>query len=163
MYRESIRLPEIQLVGVAIRTNNKAESDPFMSKIGIIVQRYFRESLSEKIVNRKSPGKTFCVYADYEGDHRGDYTYLIGEEVTSCGGLPDGFITFTIPTQSYIKFTNGPGPMPKVCIQVWEEVWSLSSASLGGERNYRADFEIYDERAEDSSHTELDVYVGVSG
>lgn len=52
--------------------------------------------------------------------------------------------------------------MPKVCVQVWEEVWSLSSADLGGDRNYRADFEIYDERARDSSHTELDVYVGIS-
>ena len=161
MEQTKIQLPSIMLVGITARTNNAAEMEPSSAKIGTTVQKYFHNGLSEKISHRVAPNITYCVYTDYESDASGDYTYFIGEKVDSFDNLPEGLVSLTIPPQNYIKFTNGPGNMPGVCIDVWKKVWAMNDAQLGGERKYIADFEIYDERASDHNNTILDVYIGV--
>lgn len=74
------------------------------------MQKYFHGALPDKILNRKKPAVTYCVYTEYESDHNGDFTYFIGEEVSSFDNLPQGFVSLTIPAQTYAKFTNAPGP-----------------------------------------------------
>ncbi len=80
--------------------------------------KYFKEGFSDEIQHKKMHGTTFCVYTYYENDFTGDYTYFISEEVTSFDGVSEKFETLTIPAQDYIKFTNHPGPMPKVVIEM---------------------------------------------
>lgn len=156
-------MPEIHLVGITARTNNAHifESDPATNKIAATVQKYFYNSLSEKIANRKNPGTTFCAYVNYESDFNGDYTYFIGEEVTDFNQVAEGFEIFTIPAQSYAKFTNQPGPMPAVCVDMWKKIWDMQATDLGGPRSYIADFEIYDERSQDHQNVILDIYIGI--
>jgi len=156
-------LPELKLVGITTRTNNSHsfESDPSTNKIAATVQKYFHSGLSEKIADRKNPGKTFCIYTNYESDYTGDYTYFIGEEVTSFDNVGKEFETLTIPTQKYAKFTNQPGPMPAVCIDMWQNIWKMNQSDLGGDRAYIADFEVYDERSVDHNNVILDIYIGV--
>jgi predicted transcriptional regulator YdeE len=163
MQKTNTQLPGIQLVGITCRTNNEHvfKSDPATNKIAAIVQKYFHNGLFDKIQNRKKPGTTYCAYTEYESDFTGDYTFFIGEEVTSVGELVEGFVTLTIPTQDYAKFTNQPGPMPKVCIDMWKEIWTMNPADFGGERAYITDFEIYDERAMDHQNVVLDIYIGI--
>jgi predicted transcriptional regulator YdeE len=161
MHQEFIKLPEIKLVGISIRTNNLAEIDPATGKILGCVQRYFHGQLANQIPNRKKPGTTFCAYTNYESDHTGDYTYFIGEEVTDFGLLPTGFEALSIPTQPYAKFTNGPGPMPQVVREPWFAIWKMSPQELGGTRSYLTDFEIYDERASDHEKIVLDICIGL--
>ncbi|MCW5584484.1 MAG: effector binding domain-containing protein, partial [Gammaproteobacteria bacterium] len=117
MQKDIVKLKEIKLVGITTRTNNASlfESNPETNKVAATVQKYFYNRLAEKIQHRKHPGKTFCVYTNYESDFNGDYTYFIGEEVNSFEELSDGFETITIPQQAYTKFTNQSGPMPTVC------------------------------------------------
>jgi predicted transcriptional regulator YdeE len=38
---------------------------------------------------------------------------------------------------------------------------SLPKSAVGGDRVYRADFEIYDERAGDPQNLQADIYVGI--
>jgi predicted transcriptional regulator YdeE len=155
------KLPEIQLVGICVRTSHNQELDKMQGRIFPCVQRYFHGALFEKIPNRKKPGTTFCAYADYEKDYLGAYTYFIGEEVFSFKTLPEGFNQLLIPAQHYAKFTTDPAPMPNVIINAWREIWIMPSEELGGERNYQTDFEIYDERAADHQNIVLDIYVGL--
>ncbi len=160
--RESIQKPEIKLVGISVRTSNEQEMDKMQGNIFPCVKRYFHEALFEKIPNRKKPGTTFCTYTDYETDHTGAYTYFIGEEVSSFDHpLPEGFEKLVIPSQRYEKFTTNPAPMPDVIVNAWKEIWNMSSKDLGGNRCYKTDFEIYDERAADHQNIVLDVYVGI--
>jgi predicted transcriptional regulator YdeE len=121
-------LPEIKLVGITTRTNNAHlfKVDPRVNKVAAIVQKYFHNGLSEKIDGRKNPGATFCVYTNYESDFNGGYTYFIGEEVASFGVVDKEFEMLTIPVQNYVKFTNQPGPMPAVCIDMWQNIWKMS-------------------------------------
>ncbi len=154
-------LSEIKLVGIACRTNNKAEASSDSAKIGVTLQQYFTAKLSAQIENRKSTGKTYCVYTEYASDVNGDYTYFVGEEVSSFGSIATGMQHITIPVQTYAKFTSARGLMPDVCINLWHKIWNMSAQELQGERAYIADFEVYDERAIDFTNTELDVYVGI--
>lgn len=163
MQKTTIQLPEIKLVGIKTRTNNKNELDPATGKIFPCVHKYFHDNISAKIPERKKPGTTFCVYMDYENDHTNDYTYFIGEEVVNFTNIPSDLESCIIQLQVYSKFTTTPGPMPNVVKDAWKEIWQLSDADLGGKRRYHADFEIYDERASDPTHQSivLDIYVGI--
>ncbi len=163
MQKKIIELPSIKLMGITTRTNNKHlfESDPSTNKVAQTVQKYFHNSMPNNIPHRKKPNVTYCVYTDYESDHNGDFTYFIGEEVDSFDNLPEGFTTLTIPNQTYAKFTNSPGPMPMVCIDMWQKIWAMDNKQLGGTRGYKADFELYDERAADHQNVTLDIFIGV--
>lgn len=159
MKKTETNLAEIKLVGITTRTSNAAEMDPKKAQIGSMIQKYFGTGIPNIIEHRKKPGVTFCVYTNYESDFTGEYTYFIGEEVSSFGDLPDNLENLIIPTQDYIKFTNEPGPMPAVCIDMWQSIWQDSE--LDKTRSYIADFEIYDERSKDLQNTTLDIYVGL--
>ena len=163
MLRADLRKSEIKLVGISVRTNNKLELEPDKSRIGSCVQRYFHESVFDKIPYRVRPGVTFCAYTDYENDYRGDHTYFIGEEVFSLEDkMSEVLKALIIPEQQYSKFTAGPGPMPKVIKDAWTEIWNMSPKVLGGKRCYTTDFEVYDERASDPQKVVLDLYIGVT-
>ncbi len=155
-------LPELKLIGLTCRTNNKSEIDSSAAKIGPTLQKYFSSGYPDKIPNRQEPGVTYCIYTDYESDFTGDYTYFIGEKVTDFTNLPEGLSSLTIPVQKYIKFTTSSGEMPGVCIDAWQKIWAMSSENLDGTRSYIADFEVYDQRASDPTKTILDIYISIN-
>lgn len=159
--QQTKQLPTIQVVGIKTRTNTSSEMNPATAKIGATVQQYFQNALSEKMMHRKKPGTIYCCYTDYESDLSGDYTFFMGEEVLSFEDLPEGFSTLTIPAQQYTTFSSDPGPMPDVCIALWQKIWNMTPKALGGVRAYQTDFELYDERAQDPKNTVLDIYVGI--
>lgn len=163
MQTEILKLPEIKLVGITAktRTSNIAETDPRTAQIIPTIQHYFSGGFGEKIPLRKKPDVTYCVYTGYESDFTGAYTYFIGEEAQSFGGIPEDLVTLLIPAQTYVKFVVGPGVMPKICLETWQKIWEMTSNELGGERRYSADFEVYDERALDPQNTTLDIFIGV--
>lgn len=161
MKKIQTELPEIKLIGITARTNNANEINPSLAKITPTVQKYFHAGLPAKIPHRTQPEKTFCVYTDYESDITGDYTYFIGEEVSSFENVPDGFETLSIPAQVYAKFTTESGPMPHVVIGAWQKIWQMTPEDFGGPRRFSADFEVYDERASDHQNATLDVYIGI--
>jgi predicted transcriptional regulator YdeE len=153
---------EIKLVGISVRTSYQNELDKMKGSIFPCVRKYFHEASAEKISNRVKPGTTFCAYTDYESDHKGEYTYFIGEEVSSFPtDLPDGFQTMIIPKQKYAKFTTKPAPMPDVITNAWEKIGEMPPSQLGGKRAYQTDFEIYDERSADHQNIILDLYIGI--
>jgi predicted transcriptional regulator YdeE len=162
MQKIKISLPALHLVGLSCRTSLQHEVTPSSAKIPVMLQQYFGNQSSEKIPHRLAPHTTYCVYTDYESDYTGEYTYFVGEKVSSFEDVPEGFSSLTIPAQHYVKMTVGPGKMPQICIESWQEqVWALSPEELRGERAYLADFEVYDERAADPKNTILDIYVGI--
>jgi predicted transcriptional regulator YdeE len=51
--------------------------------------------------------------------------------------------------------------MPDVVKKPWTQIWAMSPHDLGGKRAFLADFEIYDERANDHQNIVLDIYIGI--
>jgi predicted transcriptional regulator YdeE len=156
-----ISLPEIKLVGITARTNNAFEMRAPIAKIPSTIFEYFNKGLAEKINHRKKPGITYCVYTEYENDFTGDYTYFIGEEVEKFDKPLENFKGLTIPEQTYIRFTNGPGGMPKICIEAWQKIWNMTPSELGGKRAYTADLEIYGKSEFNSENTMVNIYIAL--
>lgn len=154
----------IHLIGITARTSLNKELNATTAIIGKTVQDYFVQGIPTIIPNPINPAVTFCVYTDYESDYRGEYTYFIGTEVleNALNSLPEGTQALTIPTQKYYKITTPQGPMPQVCIEGWQEIWTQEQeGALQGNRAYKADFELYDHRASNPLATILDIYVGI--
>jgi predicted transcriptional regulator YdeE len=161
MQKTTVSCPDMKLVGITVRTNNEIEKSVLEGKIFPCIQKFFHQAYPEKIDHRTKMGTTLCVYTDYESDYTGDYTYFIGEEVSSFEEQPEEMVQLTLPAQTYTKFTNGPAPMPEVVRGPWFKIWQMSPEELGGERAYKADFEVYDERATDHDNIVLDIYIGI--
>src|SRR3990167_35451 len=161
MQKELTNKPEIKLVGLTARTNNKNEMNLETSKIGELAGRFWSQNIASQISNRKNPGVTLSVYTEYDSNEHGDYTYFIGEEVNSFENAPSEFQQLTIPASKYQKFTTPQGKMPEVVITAWQQIWKMSSADFDGNRAYQADFEVYDHRAQDTANACLDIYIGI--
>ena len=105
MKKEVVNKPEIKLMGLAARTSNKNEMNPQTSKIGELMGRYWNQNIAAQISARKNPGVTLSVYTEYDSNEHGDYTYFIGEEVSSFENMPSDLQKLTIPAAKYQKFT----------------------------------------------------------
>jgi predicted transcriptional regulator YdeE len=147
------------VVGIAARTNNAKELSG-SGRIGDVWQMFLRHNLAAKIPNKVGLD-LIAIYGDYETDHAGDYTYLLGVAISSIEGLPAGLTVKQIPRGRYAVISSDKGPVAQVVPNVWQRIWSMSDDELGGTRSYRADYEIYDQRAADPENSQIDVYVGL--
>jgi predicted transcriptional regulator YdeE len=148
------------VVGIAARTSNARE----MTADGIIGKLWARlvhEGLLARIPS-KVDENIVAVYTDYASDHNGEYTFVLGARVKSDEAVPAGMVAKNIPAGKFAVFTSERGPAAKVVPQTWIKINSLPRSAAGGDRVYRADYEIYDERAADPANAEVDVYVGIN-
>ena len=147
------------VVGIAVRTSN-AEQMTEARPIGKQWERLFKEGVLAAIPN-KADGNIVAVYTEYAGDKDGEYTYLLGARVTKVEKLPDGMTVKNVPAGRYAVFTSERGPVQKVVVEMWRRVWETPKNALGGDRTYRADFELYDQRAQNPADAVVDLYVAV--
>jgi predicted transcriptional regulator YdeE len=98
----------------------------------------------------------FAVYSEYDSDWTGEYSYMIGSEVTKADTIPEGLAVTRIPAQTYAVF-KAAGPMPDALLAVWMSVWGTNLP-----RTYTCDFEQYDSRFTRPENKEIDVYVAVN-
>jgi predicted transcriptional regulator YdeE len=147
------------VVGVAVRTSNAKE----MTADGVIGRqwgRFMQEGTLNKIP-AKADASIVAVYTDYASDKDGEYTFLLGARVTSDAEVPAGMVAKKVPAGKFAVFTSEKGAAQKVVPETWMRINSLPKSAAGGDRLYRADFEIYDERARDPQNLQTDVYVGI--
>ena len=161
MNKTELFLPEIKLVGIKIRTSNQNELNYELGRIFPCVQRYFSAHVVENIPFRSKRGSTYCVYTEYDKDSRDEYSFFIGEEVSSFSDLPNGLEMHIIPPQHYAKFTV-VGPMPGTVVNSWHKIWLMSEEELGGQRSYVSDFEIYEEKSFYDKDVAFDIYIGIN-
>ena len=150
---------EFTVVGIAVRISNAKEMTA-EGQIGRSWARLFQENLLAKIPN-KTDSSIVAVYTDYASDKKGEYTYVLGSRVNSSAEVPEGMVAKKIPAGHYAVFTTEKGPGPKVVPETWMRINSLPKSAVGGDRVYRADFEIYDQRAADQQNLQADVYIGI--
>jgi predicted transcriptional regulator YdeE len=154
-----VQQTEFTVVGIAVRTSNAKEMTPD-GVIGKQWGRFMAEAVLDKIPNKADP-EIVAVYTEYASDKNGEYTYLLGAKVRSDAEVPPGLVAKKIPAGRFAVFTSDKGPAPKVVPEAWIRINSLPRSAVGGDRVYRADFEIYDERAADPQNVQVDVYVGI--
>lgn len=147
------------VIGIAERTTNARE----MSGEGVIGKqwgRFMQESLLAQIPN-KADTSIIAVITDYASDKDGEYTHLIGARVTSIADVPEGMVVKKVPAGKYAIFTSEKGPVAQVVVGTWQKIWAQPKSAPGGNRAYKADYEVYDERAGDPQNAQMDVHVGI--
>ncbi len=148
------------VVGIEVRTTNAKE----MTGDGAIPkqwQKFFQDGIQQKILD-KVDGTIYAVYTDYASDRNGEYSFVIGVRVNPNATAPPGMVLRKIPSGEYAVITSDQGPVGKVVPATWQQIWSMEDKhQLGGARAYRADFEVYDQRAADPQRSQVDVYAGV--
>lgn len=160
MQKNIIRAPALKLLGLSAKTSNQKEMDPKTAVIGKTFERFFSEKIGENLPSCCSDS-LFAVYTEYESDFNGSYTYFLGVEVSDFDSVPKMLSTLLIPAQTYTQFTTEPGAFPNVVIKAWENIWKMDKASLGGERAYLADLEIYDARSHNPQQAIIDILIGL--
>jgi predicted transcriptional regulator YdeE len=73
---------------------------------------------------------------------------------------PEGMVARHLQAQHYVVLTSNRGPLPEVVPETWRELWHLEDQGKL-KRAYQADFEIYDQRAQDPHNGQVDIYVGM--
>ncbi len=159
MNPKAVQQEGFSVVGIAVRTSN-AEQMTEARPIGKQWERFFKEGVRAAIPN-KADGNILAVYSEYASDKDGEYTYLLGARVTKVESVAAGMTVKSVPAGRYAVFTSERGPVQKVVVDMWRRVWETPKSALGGDRTYKADFELYDQRAQNPADSVVDLYVAV--
>lgn len=142
------------IIGLEIRTNNSEGRGP--QEIGALWSRYTLENLLDKIPNALDKDLV-SLYTDYASDFTGDYTYVLGLQVSSLDEIPEGMIGRTFPPANFEIF-QAHGELPTSVYLTWQEIWK-KDAELN--RAYLYDFEKFDDRARQGEQAIVDIFISV--
>jgi predicted transcriptional regulator YdeE len=159
MNPRAVQQEEFAVVGIAVRTNNAEQMTP-ERPIGKQWERLFKERVLAAIPN-KADGNIVALYTEYASDKDGEYTYVLGARVTKVESVPAGMVAKNVPAGRYAVFTSEKGPVQTVVVEMWRRVWATPKSELGGNRAYKADFEVYDQRAQNPADSVVDLYIAV--
>jgi len=145
---------EFHIIGRAERTTNLLESDPMTARIPAAWETFIQDDLTAFIPHQINPGILLAIYTEYEGDHAGEYTHIIGAEVSRLSDIPAGMVGLTVAPAHYTVF-RAVGEMPDAVFQAWQAVWDYFAQPSVYQRAYTADYEHYGDT------TGVSIYVAV--
>lgn len=158
---EVIRVEELLVKGISVRTNNADEMNPDQAKIGKLWQQFDQQVP----VDYQHGERVYGIYSDYESDASGEFTVLAGYvpndpstavshslgSHSACSELEQ----VTIPSGNYLVF-HGEGDMPQVVIDTWMKVWDyFSQPDASHQRAFTVDFEFY------RSEREVEIHIAI--
>jgi predicted transcriptional regulator YdeE len=149
---EITRQNEFYIVGISVRTTN--QNNQSQTDIGGLWARIMQEGLLQQIEDKVSDD-IYSVYTDYETDHTGFYTTVMGCKVSTLAHVKEGFTGVTIPQGKYQIYTL-TGKFPEKVGEAWQHIWAS-----GIERSYTADYDLYYDDAKSFEETEVKIYLAV--
>lgn len=146
-------IQKFYVIGISIRTTN--ENGQSAIDIETLWTKFWDEDIQNQIPN-KINNDIYAVYTDYETDHTGPYTAIIGLPVNSLENIPDGFVSTTIERSVYKKFIS-KGKMPETVVNTWMEIWQDNTLN----RTYTTDFTIHGKKYYNGDKAEVETYISV--
>lgn len=141
------------VIGIAVRTSNADGAG--IRDIGNLWKRFMEENILAAIPD-KADNTVYSVYTDYEGDYTQPYTTILGCRVNSLDEIPEGMVGKSIQGGDYVLFSAKGDLSQGVVGDKWMEIWQSDL-----KRSYRADFEVYGEKAANALDAEVDIWIGV--
>lgn len=145
--KEGFRLIGLKLENKTTNENNQSSVD-----CGNLWQKFETDKIFD-LISGKLSSEIYAVYFDYEKDETTPFSYFIGCKVNKNSETPKGLEELTIPSQKYSKYT-AKGVMTGCITDAWKEIWTSDI-----KRKFGFDFEVYDERSQDWSNAEVDIYI----
>lgn len=150
---ELTSLTGFHIVGISVRTTNQngqAEGD-----IAALWTKFMDDDVMSQIPSRLSDD-IYSVYTDYETDHTGFYTAILGCKVVALDHIPEGLTSVSIPADTYQAHHLG-GTFPNNIGEAWQHIWENAS-----DRKYTTDFDLYTFSSESFAETDVKIYVAVN-
>lgn len=136
---------DLVIMGIAVRTDpTRAATD-----LPALWQRFSAEH---------GEGPVYAVYCDYESDHAGPYTLVLGRELAVDKTVPTGKRRVRIPAGQYARF-KAAGDPKQVIGKTWQHIngaWEKKH-----QRRYIADFERYVGAPKADGSIEAEILVGL--
>ncbi|WP_131737627.1 GyrI-like domain-containing protein [Actinomadura roseirufa] len=134
---ELVEREEILVVGRAVRTTNEAEADPSRGLLAGLWARAGAPGAFDHVGSRKD-ARLYAVLTDYESDHHGAYTQIVGVAVSDLADLPEGLVVVRVPAARCLRL-EARGPMPGALIDAWQVAWDHTDPP----RAFTTDLEIH--------------------
>jgi len=148
------KLPAFHIIGIAVRTTN--ENGQAGEDIPALWAKLMTEGIIEKIPN-KLDNTVYSIYTDYEKDHTKPYTTILGCKVEDLDTIPNGMVGKTIDEATYQKFVAKGNLAHGAVYNEWTKIWNSAI-----DRSFTADFEVYDENAQDPTNAEVAIYIALN-
>ena len=143
---------DFKLVGLKLNSKTTNQNKQSSKDCGELWQKFETEKIFD-VIPEKLSNEVYAVYFNYEKDETTPFSYFIGCKVKMNSETPKQLEELMIPSQEYSKFTAN-GVMTGCVTDAWKEIWNSDT-----ERKFGFDFEVYDERSQDWSNAEVDIYI----
>lgn len=135
------------IVGHAARTTNTAESDPHQAMIPALWAKARTPGAFDHVPGR-TDNRLYAVLTDYDTDHTGPYTQIVGVAVSSLQDLPEGLVAVRVPA-AHCLTQQARGPMPQALIEAWHNIWKHTESGGDPARTFTTDLEIHHNKGAD--------------
>jgi predicted transcriptional regulator YdeE len=143
---------ELTVVGFVVRTTNADELDLARAKLPGLWRRAGAPGAFAHVPGRIDEN-LYAVLTDYESDHHGAYTQIVGIGVRTAPRLPEGMVAVRVPAARALRVA-ARGPMPQAIVEAWQQVWKHTESGGTPPRAFTTDLEVH--------HPEgADLYVAV--
>ena len=134
MKTEIIEQEGFYIVGISVRTSN--QNGQSKKDIDELWFKFMDDNLIKHIPDRAS-NDVYCVYTDYETDHTGKYTAVLGCKVNSLININNSFTAVAISAGKYQVYSL-KNKLSEVISAAWQQIWESDI-----NRKYTADFDLY--------------------
>ncbi len=152
---DKVKIKSFSVIGISVRTTN--ENGQAAKDIGELWNTFMTEGILKKIPN-KIDITIYSIYTEYESDYTKPYTTILGCKVENIDTIPNGMIAKTFSGGNYTKFVAKGDLTKGVVYEEWSKIWNTEL-----DRAYTADFEVYGEKAQDSTNAEVEIFVALKG
>ncbi|MFI9589793.1 GyrI-like domain-containing protein [Nonomuraea sp. NPDC052265] len=132
---------ELTVVGFAVRTTNADEADPARAALPTLWQRAGAPGAFAHVPARVDEN-LYAVLTDYESDHTGAYTQIVGIGVRTVPRLPEGMVAVRVPAAKSLRL-EARGQMPQALIEAWRQVWQHTESGGQPFRAFTTDLEVH--------------------
>jgi predicted transcriptional regulator YdeE len=133
--------PEMLVVGHAVRTSNADEMEQGRGRLGTLWARAGSPGAFAHVAGRVDEN-LYAVLTDYESDHHGSYTQIVGVAVRSAAALPEGMVAVRVSAVPSMKL-EARGQMPDALLDAWQQVWKHTESGGTPPRAFTTDVEIH--------------------
>ena len=144
------------IIGIELKTTTR-EGKNFV-EIPQFWRHVIQKKQIENIPNKKQPGTVLGICMDFSAD--GDFSYIIGSEVTNTDNVPDDMVSREIPEANYAVFT-ALGKMPDSIQNTTKYIYREWLPKSKYQHAHSPEFELYDERSGDSENAEVDIHIPI--
>lgn len=149
-----VDIEPFMIVGLSVETTNR--NGEAGKDIGELWSRFYSDNVARQITDIAG-GEIYAVYTDYESDHRGMYTCIVGMRVHSLREVPEGLTGRQFDGGSFLRVT-ARGLMPGAIFETWKKIWAEDDLLA---RRYDYDFEVYGEKSMWGDEAEVEIFLSV--